>query len=78
MICANALGYILQTEKLIDHFTLLFTDKAVCTSCRKKHAEQLVALGWQSTDKRTKDKVDQASAASPTDLQRFVGKFFFE
>ena len=54
-----------------------FVYKAVCTSCRKKHAEQLVALGWQSTDKRTKDKADQASAASTTDLQRFVGQFIF-
>ena len=36
-----------------------------------------MALGWQSTDKRTKDKADQASAASPTDLQRFVGQLMF-
>ena len=36
-----------------------------------------MALGWQGTDKRTKNKADQASAASPTDLQRFVGQLIF-
>lgn len=50
---------------------------AICTSCRKKHAERLSALGWQASDKGTRD---QAAAATPRYFQRFVEHaivFFF-
>ena len=42
---------------------------AICTSCRKKHAERLSALGIQISDKGTRD---QTAAAAGKDFQRFV------
>ena len=42
---------------------------AICTSCRKKHAERLSALGIQISDKGRRD---QTAAAAGKDSQRFV------
>ena len=43
---------------------------AICTTCRKKHSERLLGLGWQSS---TKGSVNQEAA----DFERFVGYFIF-
>ena len=42
---------------------------AICTSCRKKHAERLSAFGIQISDKGTRD---QTAAAAGKDSQSFV------
>ena len=41
---------------------------AICTTCRKKHSERLLGLGWHSS---TKGSVNQEAA----DSERFVGYF---
>ena len=42
---------------------------AICTSCRKKHAERLTGLGMQLSDKDTRK---QTAAAAGKESQRFV------
>ena len=42
---------------------------AICTSCRKKHAERLTALGMQISDNGTRE---QAAASAGKESQRFV------
>ena len=44
---------------------------AICTTCRKKHSERLLGLGWQSS---TKGSVNQEAA----DFERFVGYFWYK
>ena len=46
---------------------------AICTSCRKKHAERLAALGMQISDKDTRE---QTAAAAGKEFQRFVEHTF--
>ena len=49
--------------------SVAFIYTAICTSCRKKHAERLLNLGWQNPNKQTED---QAAAVPQKDVERFV------
>ena len=42
---------------------------AICTSCLKKHAERLIVLGMQISDKGTRE---QTAPAAGKESQRFV------